>query len=751
MRGYGSLVTGRAHGFAAVAVTLLLLALFGGAAIAADVAVMRIEYKVNGGLGQRVATQDDRVDVVTYVKNLGTEPVSGVQVSYVYVNQVTGFKWDVPGTYALTQIAPGRTEQSTVYSWRPIGVDAGRYNFEATVTVNGSADDVPCNSVFPRGKGDCADVDGEGDPASIAILTSTENKRLVQALFNDPDPQNNVRLPIGCIVSFASSGLSSQYIVPLANVGTEVLPDTVTGHERRGYMGYTWSGQWDEREDLLAAVLLDTAELGTDDDSFVDGLGARYSLAFQLDFGFLSDELAADANLADPVKVSIQVKLFDEDAINKDYNQFTIPKDAGSTLDVYTPVIKWLFPGCETGGSDQPLGVAPGLRTGQFEPRVYVPVLAGDGGYDLLVSQVTSKGLEILWRIEDLPDRVVGFAVDRAGDSIYLSCADGSVMAVQDEIFLGFDYDPVTLWIQSIGQPVSRPEIVGSGDKEAIAVASDAGLHLALTDSGGSFETVQIASPTGEAITISGAPLAVGRYAYFAAGEWIGRVDVEADEVSGSLKLLPVETITTDLTRSGDNAYVFFGTASGRLYALSVSEPMVSLARIGRSMLLQQAGAARVTSVDVITSDKGKAWLYASTFDGGIYRTLFDLEDGEFDGNEPVSLFTDVRDSAELPSGGLAGVSISRDSGIEDFEKRPVLSIGLDGELLAYDGKLEERLECNLWGEEDRKRRRPFRFDIKAPLSSWTAWEASNTSYLVLTSEETGQLYGLDLGFIEGP
>ena len=118
---------------------------------------------------------------------------------------------------------------------------------------------------------------------------------------------------------------------------------------------------------------------------------------------------------------------------------------------------------------------------------------------------------------------------------------------------------------------------------------------------------------------------------------------------------------------------------------------------------------------------------------------------------EGGAVVTNDKELADLPSGGLAGVSVSRDSGIEKIDRRPVLSIGLDGEILAYDGTLDERLECDLWGESDKDRRRPFRFDIDAPISSWTAWEASNTSYVVLTSEETGQLYGLDLGFIYVP
>lgn len=764
MRGDGGLAgrgpRGRVHAFAAAAVTLALLAWIAGATVAADVAVVQIQYKVNGGLGQNVATQTDRVDVIAYVKNLGSGTVSGVSVNYVYVDQVLGFKFPVAGAYALADIEPGQVEQSTVHSWFPTAVNAGRYHFEATAAINGQLDDVPCNNYFPRRQTDCPTVDGTEDPASIVILSAQQEKRLVQPLFDDPAPAKGIRLPTGCVVSFTSGGLSSTYVVPLANVGSDVLPDRITAHEDRGYMAYIWDAVAEEydvgddmgQEDLLTEVQLFTIEAGTGADFFAAGLGARYSMTFQLDFGYLSDAFEASPNFANPVEVGILVKLFAEDAVSDDYNQFTIPEDVGSTLDLYTPVIKWLFPGCETGGSDTPLGVAPGLRTGAFEPRLYVPVLAGDGGYDLLVTQVTSTGLEVLWRIEDLPDRILGFDVDEEGDSIYFSCEDGSVVAIQDEIFLGLDFDPVTLWTTSIGQTVSRPQIVGEGENRDVAVASADGLHLAPIDSNGVFEQVEIRSPGGEAITIAAAPLPVGSYAYFAAGEWIGRIDVGAEDRQASLELLPVDTVTTALAKDAGNSYVFFGTASGRLYALSVSEPMVSLSRSGRSIQLQQVGAARISSLEVIETDEaGEAWLFASTLDGGVYRVMFDLDDGEFETRDLAAVVTNDKELADLPSGGLAGVSVSRDSGIEKIDRRPVLSIGLDGEILAYDGTLDERLECDLWGESDKDRRRPFRFDIDAPISSWTAWEASNTSYVVLTSEETGQLYGLDLGFIYVP
>jgi hypothetical protein len=764
---------GRVRSLAAAAVTLLLLAWLAGATAAADVAVVRIEYKVNGGLGQNVAGQGDRVDVIAYVKNLGSSTVSGVSVSYVYVDEVLGFKFPVQGTYALADIDPGEVEQSTVHSWFPTGVSAGRYHFEATASINGSPDDVPCNSTFPRRDSSCLAVDGTDDPASIVILSSQEQKRLIQPLFEDPAPAKGIRLPTGCVVSFTSGGLSSTYVVPLANVGSDVLPVEVTAHEDRGYMAYVWddrtsgfliedqNGRDQGKEDLLSNVQLFTNEAGTGSDFFVNGLGARYNMTFQLDFGYLSDSFAAAPNFADPVEVGILVRLFHEDAISTDYNQFTIP--GTGTLDVYTPVIKWIYPGCETTGSDRPLGVAPGLRTGQFEPRVYVPVIAADGGYDLLVMQVTSTGLGALWRVENLPDRVVGLDVDEEAEDdelIYLSFIDGSVMAIQHVIFLGFGDEPEVLWTTSVGQGVSRPQVVGHGESRRIAVASVDGLHLAPVGSNGAFELVEIKEPGGGALTMVDAPLPVGGYAFFTAGEWIGRVDVSSgdmavEDIQETLELLPTETITSSLAADEANSYVFFGTVSGRLYALGASEPMVSLSRTGRSIQLQQDGATRISSIEVIEIDEDEAWLFASTLDGGIYRVLFDLKNGEFETDKLEQLITEDNDLAlaDLPSGGLAGISVSRHatSRSDDVSRRAVLSIGLDGEILAYDGDLRERVECHLWGEEDKDRRRPFLFDIGAPLSSWTAWEASNTTYLVVTSEETGQLFGLDLGFIHVP
>jgi hypothetical protein len=469
-------------------------------------------------------------------------------------------------------------------------------------------------------------------------------------------------------------------------------------------------------------------------------------------------------NLAEPVEVSIQVKLYDEDAPNDDlYNRFTVPEGANaasSTLDAYAPVIKWLYPGCEMTTSDRPLGVAPGLRTGLQQPRLYVAVVDSDGEYYVRVARVTDKGLEIRWLADDIPlhSRPVGFAFDEVSRDflssvgiVYVSCDDGSIVAIEDTASLldeDSDSQPKELWRKTgVGQALSRPVIVEASSRTMLLVTADDGLHLAPSDGSGVFEWIPVTGPSGETISISSAPLPVGSRAYFAGDGWIGRIDVGADDVAGSLEILPVEAASTELAKSDDGRFVFFGTETGRVYALGVSEPMVSLARAGRSLELQSTGAARVTALEAMTNEKGEAWLFASTLDGGIYKVMFDLDDGEFDSTETVSLVEELDELTDLPIGGLAGISIYSDPDI-DHEKLPVLSIGLHGELLAYRGDLKERLSCQLWGKLDKDQQRVFLFDIGAPLSSWTAWEASNTRYLVLTSEETGQLYGLDLSYL---
>lgn len=755
------------RGSAALAAALLLV-LPGISVLGADpdVAITGIDFR----LSPRVVPQGEAVDVMSTVTNLGTILVPDVLIQYLYFeNEGTTLKWGGLDVQHVYRLAGGATSQSTVYRWDTAEVDAGRYHFVALASIAGSSDASTCDNIFPREGTSCAGA-AASSVLSVVVRVPDEDDevRLAQPLFNDPDPISKPNVPTGSIVGFGSDGYTNTLTVHVVNVGNEELDrPEVEGFTRNPSI--VAQAGWKERDGLVQNPALASLEPG-----FPNGLGARHGFSFQLNFDFLVDLIEQNAgkeiqeidgfNFADSYPLQIRLDLFGgEEELEKlddevkaklsspsDYNRIFFPESARETssedpevLEVYPPVVDWIYPAPGAVTSDRVLEAAPGSGSVGvvFEQhRLYVPVSTGDQTF-ALVALNPQEQAEV-WRFTDLPAEIVGIAVDDdlgGGEArIYVACSDGHLVAVQDLLadFASDEWEVAQLWSEELAPDLGAPAVGAVGTKTYVVVGSSQGLYV--LDAAKSAAERQVAR-FAENSEITGDPVFVGGSVFFPVGSELGRAELGAADPDEQLH--PVGSLITSPLRAAEREQVgekswfgFFGAEDGRVYALGESEPMTVLAQSRRQATVASGGAASVSAL-VAIEDGADVIVYAGTKGGAIHRVRFDFQ---VNGNQ-VDDETEGLAAFDLPGGSIIGLATRKVEG----DKLGVFIVSTADELLAYDEELGSRLTAYLWGKSDEA---PFGFFLDA-LSGPIVYGAAPR--LVIVRSGSGALYGLETLFLK--
>jgi len=762
----------------------VILALTGASGLAADtdIAVVDIDFR----LDQLVVPQGDTVDVTTLVANLGDVLINEVGVQYIYyVNEVISeLKWKVPEAQSVYELASGEVGVSTAYRWDTTLVDPGRYHFVARASIvdGGLTDTVLCNDTFPA-KEDCEYDEKDQliedeilEPVQSIVVrvpgvpdgqSDDDDVFLIQPLIeNDPNPIGaETRIPEACILDYRSGdyyGDTEVYRVPVVNLGNEDLPQEAdVTVKTRGDK----DDDWEEQDEALQdATFVPVQEEGTADN--VTEPGDRALFKFALDLGFLVETHglggSRDFNAADSYPLQLRLEFFPPDSDEdepagynaSDYNWLELPLAADQMLDVYPPVIEWLYPGCGDSGSDRPLDVSPGallVTDPVSQGRFYVPVASTAGEHALLVVNQRDRDKEVLSRVGGLPGEVVGLTVDSSAKWVYLSCSDsdGFVVAV-DDAFAGESQDAATIaWNESVGTNLTAPVLYESGERKYVFVGASDGLHARFAENG---EKIERSAVNGEPIEIghvaqglpvSRPPVVVGDRVFFASGPRMGRVDPASNDEDWKWESITVAEITSPLVSMdlGENGcFVFFGTSDGFVYALGEDEPLTTLGGPERTVEVRVSAPKRVTAL-VGSADDGGGVLYAGTNGGQVYRVGFD-PDGGFD--EPTGFPEDPEDEEtwSAPTGAIDGLAVY--PGGDDADDMVFVS-SENGELFGYTVDLKKQLDCSLWGGAATA---PFSLSRDSGLGLPAV--LPDAKFLFIRSGD-GILYGLDLEFIKEP
>lgn len=782
--------SGRSVAGAAALLLVLCAGLAGGAEL--DVAITSIDFR----LDPAVVEEGGTAQVLASVANLGSQPIDDVLVNYLYFeNEVTGLTWGGLVDQHVYRLPAGAEGQSTVLAWDTTGVDPGRYHFVAEASIVGQEEDgETCDNLLPR-ESVCSGFAAETTRSIVVRLSGdVADQKLVQPLFHDPDPKKEPSIPEGCIVGYGSRGWTNEYTIPIVNVGNEELPAGSVSSDVRSWTrvpGLT--GVFEERDDLIQEPRISKS------DSDI-GLGARHALTFKLNFDFLEDSVEDSTengylDFAKSFPLQIRLDLFgyyDDEADREkwldeipetlsspgDYNRIYFPEGAGdeetysvAKLDVYLPVVDWVFPTCgdvavETANDVMP-GASPSPPSGVRNARIYVAVVGKDGSQDLVAVDFLDQ--DEVWRFPEdapggsadgLPSDMRGIAVqNEAGENeaarIYVSFDDGTVVAIEDSL-PDLDYRdvwvPEELWRTNVGSGAGSPVLAtvsgATADTTYVLIGADDGLHILSTGPDALHRQaalVAIASNSSGSASgaLTGDPVVAGDRVFFPVGNQLGRVslaeatsisnpEVELQSVVGEITT-PLEVIRAEV--DGEMTHcVFFGTASGVVYGLGESESMALLGQSRRRAVLTQAGTTPVSALAVSGEGEDVINVYAGTQAPAIRRVLFDFKaSGNATEDEWESMI-----ASDLPNGAIVGLTTRTIKGGDTG----VFAVSDAGELLAYDEVLKARLSGALWGENAPTARFSFELDgLNGPT------DHSELGTLVVRSG-SGALYGLKTSFL---